>query len=279
MTPHSKKILKAVRWVGGVVTVATAAIAFLLRDDPRLSAWIGGIESVFILSLVLLFGYVLLALASQFFSDLVRPGRIAASGTLLALRSPRGASLVMAVAALALVAAGASLVLLPEATLDEWGVENPFAAMPFHVLALFGLFGAIGAFLALAFSVRALVNPPWFLLTREGFLYAPGGVSPGLVRWTDVSDIQESHVLASKPTGRGAEMRPTLVVSLKDPAKYTNHYTPLLRWFVRAATAVLRAQTRGGDLYIDPTDFGDRYAQITAQMRELAGLSVPAEKN
>lgn len=273
MTPHSKKILKVAQWVGYVVMVATVATAFLMRDDPRLEVWIGRFDSVFILSLVVLFGYVLLALASQFFSDLVRPGRIAASGTVLALRSPRGASVVAAVAAIALVVAGASLALLPKATLDGWGVVNPFAALPFHEQALFGLFGAIGAFLALAFSVRALVNPPWFLLTREGFLYAPGGMSPGLVRWSDVSDIKESHVLGSNPTGgRKAVMRPTLVVSLKDPAKYSNQYVLPLRWLVRAATAVLRAQTQGGDLYIDPTHFGDRYAEIAAKMRELAAL-------
>jgi hypothetical protein len=279
MNPHSQKILKTARKVSYAVAVVTAAALFLFRDHPRLAAWTGGGGQILVLLLVLIFGYVLLALAIQFASDLLRPRRIAASGTLLALRGPRAASLLMALGAAALVAVGASLVLLPQSRLDDWGVQSPFPGMAFHEQALFGLLGAVGAFLALAFLLRALVNPPWFLLTREGFLYAPGGVSPGLVQWIDVEDIRESHVLAANPRGRGEPvMRPTLVVSLKDPDKYVKTYTPLLQWLVRAANAVLRAQTKGGDIYLDPADFGQRYEEISARMRELAELPAPAAR-
>jgi hypothetical protein len=276
MDPHSKNILKTVRWASFVVTVLTAVAFFLFGDDARLQRWAGLGERVFILSLVGLFSYVLVALAWQFASDLKRPGDAATSGVLLELRSPRGAAALAMVGAGLLVAAGFSVAFVPKETLDGWNVINPFAGMPFHELALFGLFGAIGAFLAIAFAVRTLVNPPWFLLTREGFFYAPGGVSAGLVRWSDVKDIRESQVLSSGRAGRrGPTMQPTLVVTLKSPDRYVARYTPMLRLLVRATTAVLRAQTRGGDIYLDPSHFGDRYPEITAKMRELAGLAEP----
>jgi len=114
-------------------------------------------------------------------------------------------------------------------------------------------------------------NRPWFVLTRRGFLYAPGDLSPGLIRWEDVTDILETELLASNGARGSAIRRRALVVTLKDPDKYLGGYNPLLKVFDRLSRAMVRAQTGGNsDLVLLADDFGQRYGEVKQRIYEFA---------
>ena len=101
-------------------------------------------------------------------------------------------------------------------------------------------------------------------------------MSAGVVRWSDVRGIKTGEVLSAQ--GRGPSvLKPALIVTLKHPERHTAQYTPLLRLLVRVLTPVLRAQTDGGDLYLDPDDFGADYDTVVRLMREHAGLAMTSD--
>ncbi|MFZ5636505.1 MAG: hypothetical protein ACOY82_07940 [Pseudomonadota bacterium] len=230
-------------------------------------------ERGLVLGLVAFFFLVLLAFVWQFIADLFHGTNDNVGTVIVALRQPRGVSAVIWLALLLWMTLGlASLAFLPEETLAEWNLQNPFVDMDIEFKAATALFAGIALFLIVAFATRALHNRPWFLLGDLGFVYRPGDVSAGVVRWSEVRDIRTGEVLSAQ--GRGASaLKPALIVSLKHPERYTAGYTPLLRLLIRALTPALRAQTGGGDLYLDPQDFGADYDKVVALMRERSGLA------
>lgn len=266
-----------------VMAVSVALVLFSVAGDllgdhvPWLARANVHAERIIVLGLVGVFGFMLLAFVLQFLSDL-RSGMQMPSDPVLVLRRSRGVGAILPlVMVLVLVGGLASLAFLPEDTLADFDVQNPFTEdLAFEFKAMIALFAGIAAFLIVAFTVRAVANPPWFVLTRHGFLYRPGDVSAGLVRWSEISDIKTSAVL-SGDGGYGPTAKPVLVVTLKHPERYNANYTPLLGMLVRALTPALRAQTGGGDLFIDPVDFGADYEKVVALMQEYSGLQIDAD--
>lgn len=135
----------------------------------------------------------------------------------------------------------------------------------------FWLLYAVGHFLLLAFTLRVIRRRPWFVLSKQGFYYAPGDLSPGMIRWEDVVRIDETELLSS-PVGRGAPvLRKALVVTLRDPDKYLGRYNPMLKILADASRAVVRAQTGGKeDLVLLADDFGARFDEVKALMFQHA---------
>jgi hypothetical protein len=137
-------------------------------------------------------------------------------------------------------------------------------------LMAFWLFYGIAHFLLAAFLLRAIRNRPFFVLTDKGFLYEPGDISPGLIRWEDVSEIKEAELLTSR--GRSGPTTGTvLAITLRNPEAYAPRYTPLLRILSAAITPLLRYQTGGtGDIILASEDFGARYGEVKALMMRHA---------
>lgn len=234
-------------------------------------------ERGLILGLVAFFSLVLLAFVWQFLADLFHGANDNVGTVIVALRQPRTASAAIWLALVLWLTLGlGSLAFLPEETLAEWNLQNPFVDMEIEFKAATALFAGIALFLIVAFATRALRNRPWFLLGDLGFVYRPGDVSAGVVRWSEVRDIRTGEVLSAQ--GRGASvLKPALIVGLKRPERHAAGYTPLLRLLVRMLTPILRAQTGGGDLYLDPQDFGADYDKVVALMRERSGLPPTAD--
>lgn len=142
-----------------------------------------------------------------------------------------------------------------------------------HELMAFWLFYGIAHFLLVAFLLRAIRNRPFFVLTEKGFLYEPGDISPGLIRWGDVSEIKEAELLTGQNTYAGPTTRATLVVGLKNPEAYRQRYTPLLGLLQRLSTKFVSYQTEGpGDIVIVADDLGARYGEIRDLMLSRAKL-------
>jgi hypothetical protein len=279
MTDNRDRLTRILRIV---MAVSVALVLFSVAGDllgdrvPWLARANEYVERGIVLGLVGIFGFVLLAFVLQFLSDL-RGGIRIPSEAVLVLRRPRGVGAILPLAmVLVLVGGLVTLAFLPEDTLADFDLQNPFTDdLAFEFKAMIALFAGIAAFLIVAFTVRAVVNPPWFVLSRHGFLYRPGDVSAGLVRWSEISGIKPSEVL-SGDGGYGPSIKPVLVVTLKHPERYNANYTPLLRLMLRVLTPALRAQTGGGDIFIDPSDFGADYDKVVALMREYSGLEIDA---
>lgn len=265
---RAHRLLARLSIVAVVLFVLFAAGFFLASELPWLARAGAMVERVLILGLIGFFGVVLLAFALQFFSDLIRSEDDNVGQPILVLRRSRTGTIVWLVLTVWLVGGLASLAFVPADVLADIDVQNPFTEdLGLEFKAAIALFAGIGLFLIVAFATRAIRNRPWFLLGSLGFVYRPGDVSPGVVRWSDIREIKIGEVLASR--GRsGPTLRPALIVVLKHPERYTQRYTLLLGLLVRALTKLLSVQTEGGDLYLDPSDFGADYEKVLALMRE-----------
>lgn len=184
----------------------------------------------------------------------------------LKLTTPRRATALAIVALLLLAAIIGGWYLLADTGREALG---PVRGWDPGALALGAVFVAIWGVLLLAMILRLVRNAPWFVLTERGFLYAPGDIAPGFVRWEHVAGLRETEIVANGRSGR-AKATPVLAVGLRNPDRYFERYNPVLRALVRLG-AKLHARQSGGaaDILIDPTHFGDRYPAILARMRAL----------
>lgn len=152
---------------------------------------------------------------------------------------------------------------------DSVEIDITRASLAEHLA--FWLFFGIAHFLLVAFLLRAIRNRPFLVLTNKGFIYEPGDISPGLVRWDDIAEIKEAELLYRPGSYSGPSTRTVLAVALKDPAKYAARYTPLLRLLNWLFTKVIRYQTEGpGDIVLVADDFGARYGEVKALVLKSA---------
>lgn len=154
--------------------------------------------------------------------------------------------------------AGLNLILLQPETLD---IDPGRISLP--ELMAFWLFHGVAHFLLVAFLLRAIRNRPFFVLTSKGFLYEPGDLSPGLIRWEDVTEIREAELLSGQGAFAGPATRRTLVVGLRNPDAHRQRYTPLLGLLQKLSARVVSFQTDGpGDVVIFADDLGSRYEEV-----------------
>ncbi|MFD0724151.1 hypothetical protein [Lysobacter brunescens] len=257
-----------VRWIQyGALAIVVGAIAadFLFQDRyPEAFAWV---ERGFMMLVAVPVGFMVLGLGWQALSDLTRSPTEGVTGPVeVSLHAPRVGQWVVV---LILILGGAACVWFyltwPERDPDF----TPVAAWALHLQIMVGLFVLIWAVLLLGFLSMAIRKAPWFVLTPRGFLYAPGGVSPGFVRWEDVTGLRETEIVS----GRGRQspqLERVLAIGLRDPSKYSARYNPMLGLLVRLGGQLYAAQTEGpADILINPADFGARYDEIRARMEAL----------
>lgn len=144
----------------------------------------------------------------------------------------------------------------------------------FDAMAAFGFFYVVGHFLLIVFGLRALRNRPFFVLTQHGFFYAPGDLSPGFVRWADITHVKETRLLYGPGSYAGPSTQTALVVTLKNAKAHARAYNPLLRALHALLLPVVRYQAGGsGDMVLVSADFGARYEEV----RGLIGQHVRLE--
>jgi hypothetical protein len=236
----------------GIIT-GQAEVEFLTEIDRAPETdWVA-------VAVVGLFCCVFLALLIEFLArEILRRHPRNALGTPLVeigrISSPLRFLLVIAVLPFVV---GLNIILFRPETLE---IDPTRVSLP--ELMAFWLFYGIAHFLFVGFLLRAIRNRPFFVLTDKGFLYEPGDISPGLIRWDDVAEIKEAELL----TGRGRYGPTTgtvLAVALKNPEVYASRYTTLLRMLNAALTPVIRYQTGGpGDVVLASEDFGARYGEV-----------------
>jgi hypothetical protein len=113
------------------------------------------------------------------------------------------------------------------------------------------------------------LRPSFFIVTKNGFLYEPGSISPGLILWEDIEAINEADLLYNPGGWQGSTTRTYLVITLKDHSRYFKRYNLLLRLIVILQAKITKALTgKSADIIIQPWDFGNRYNEIKTLMEE-----------
>ena len=257
--------VKWIQFAAIAIVVGSIAAEFALGD--RHPDAFAAIERGFMLLVVGVVGFGVLALGWQALSDLTRNPADDVTGPVeIALVQSRKAAWVVVVI---LLTGGASMAWWLFSAPPDAHELPPMDAWDAQAWLIAGLFTLIWAVLLLGFLGMAMRRTPWFVLTPRGFLYAPGGMSPGFVRWEDVTGLRETEVVKAGTRGKARASR-VLAVGLRDPAKYRANYNPLLGALVRLGGKLYEAQTEGpADILIDPEGFGNEYDAILARMVAL----------
>lgn len=116
----------------------------------------------------------------------------------------------------------------------------------------------VGVFLIGVFLRRLMMRPASFWCGEEGFVYQPGGVSTGLVRWSDIKELRDIGVQVAAQTHENA-----VAVVLHDPAAYIARQAGWLQPLFRK-----RARLSGSPLVLRATDLGRDYVRVKAMMAE-----------
>ncbi len=227
-------------------------------------------EDPFAIIVILFFYVVLVALVWQFLLiEFSRKRQRRKLGTpLIELYPPRFATrFILPFLALFFAVGLNAVVFVPGATdLDS-------AALGLDALLYLLFFYLVAHFLLVAFTLRAVRQLPFFVATDLGFIYEPGDVSPGLIKWSDISEGAEAPLLTSGAANIGGpRTAPTIVVSLKDPDSVFVAYNPILRGLNKVATRVVKYQSGGiGDIILAAEDFGQHYDDVRTLIRKKLG--------
>jgi hypothetical protein len=133
-----------------------------------------------------------------------------------------------------------------------------------------GIMVLVGLGLSGFFARRLITRPASFMMTDEGFEYSPGGVSTGLVRWSDVVALKEETVLTSG-SGIAPRRDPALAVVLRDPDAYIARYPAPLRPLL-----AMRAKMNSSPLVVRPADLGAEYERVKGMMQEQVNRNMGA---
>lgn len=276
MNKRQLKILAVLQWVFYPMA-AVMLLAFLTDAFGGYRYWTeavwGSVDRAidpFAIIVLGIFFIVLAALIWQFilieFSRVRRQRKV--GKPLIEIYPPRFATrFILPLLPLLFVLGLNAIVLVPgTADLDPAGWElEPLLALVFFCI--------VAHFLLIAFTLRAFRSLPVFVATDEGFVYEPGDVSPGLIRWSDISEGAEAALLTSGSSNIGGPRTGlTIVLSLKDPDTVFSAYNPLLRGINTLATRVIKYQSGGvGDIILAAEDFGARYEEVRSLIRSKLG--------
>lgn len=272
MNDRQAKILALLQWIFYPVA-AVMLLAFLVDAFGGDRNWTevvwGAVDRAvdpFAILVLGIFFFVLAALIWQFLIiELSHAGQGHKLGRpLIVIYPPRFATrFVLPLAALLAVAGVNAMLFAPGAgDLDPagWEIEPLLAFVLFYIAA---------HFLLIAFALRAFRHRPFFVATDEGFIYQPGDVSPGLIRWIGISRGAEAALLTSGGSNIGGPRTAlAIVLSLQDPSSVFTAYNPLLRALNALAGRFIKHQSGGiGDIVLAAEDFGPRYDEVRALIR------------
>lgn len=278
MNERVATILRGLGWAFYALGAATGAIFLFNAADTSPSGGGGAIarleETVSAVIAVILLGFfsiVFVALAWEF----VRRQRVGGAAradlgaVVLALGQTNPiARFAPVLGTLALVVLMNMLVFAP----DHFSLERQ--SIGFGEIVAFGFFYVVGHFLLVVFALRAVRDQPYFVATENGFVYEPGDLSPGLIRWADIAGVKETQLLYRPGSYAGPSTQTALVVTLKNGEAYAQAYNPLLRWLLALLLPAVRQQAGGsGDMVLLAADFGARYEEV----KSLIGRYVRVE--
>lgn len=270
MTETQKKIFKNLRWFFFILMLGIIAVQFLPYFFPafeptahKLKTFFGSLEHLIITLLFILFAFVVAGLIIHFIQTEKKRNaeKPLPQDIILELKKPNewiGKFILFFV--ISGFVGGMNFMLFKPDFLME---AEELKQIDTTAKLFFGLFYVIAHFLFVHFTLQLFRNHSFFIATKDGFIYEPGHVSAGLVRWDNIAEIRETEVLYGNSNTNGPRMKPALGIKLKDPEAYNQGYNPILKQLVAFGNRVNNYQTEGaGDILLDPSDFGKRYEEV-----------------
>ncbi len=157
---------------------------------------------------------------------------------------------VVLLAAALLAAAFAYFLFVRERTNDDAG---------WRIGAGIALAGSV--FMFVVSAVRLIRHRPYFILYEHGFEYSPGGVSTGIIRWTDVLELREETLMHGD--GGFPARRGVTAVVLRNPEEYLARFPAVLRPLLQ-----MRQAMNSSAILIPRGEFGGNDVALVKIMRE-----------
>lgn len=265
------KIIRKLQWIIYPLAIIFIAVEVLPEFIPSfkeklavVKTLIGFIEKGIFLLMFLIFTWVLLGFILHEFSK--NRQKIGYNNVILELKHKRSiVPFIVVLVVLAFVIFMNYLLFEPSTIIDENEQRN----ISLMEKSIFSFFYILVHFLLIVFSIRAIRNPAYFILTNEGFFYEPADVSVGFILWKDIAAMKEDRLLVNRGGFAGPSTNAALVVSFKEPEKYNRKYNFILRKFVELATKIIKYQTGGvGDIVLEPVGFGENYPKVKELLLE-----------
>lgn len=259
------KIIRKLQWILYPLAIVFIAVQILPEFIPSLKEKLAVVKTalVFIekgifLLLFLIFAWVLLGFILHEIGK--NRQKIGYNNVILELKHKRSiVPFIVVLAVLGFAIFMNYLLFEPGTIVDDYEQTN----ISLMEKTIFSFFYIVVHFLLIVFTIRAIRNPAYFILTKEGFLYEPADVSVGFILWKDIAAMKEDRLLVNRGGFAGPSTNNTLVLSFKEPEKYNRKYNFILRKFVELATKIIKYQTGGvGDIVLDPVDFGENYPKV-----------------
>jgi hypothetical protein len=125
---------------------------------------------------------------------------------------------------------------------------------------------AVGLFLTAYFFKQFLKPPVIFRMDDEGVVYNPAGVSTGLIRWEEISDVNEVNISQVVPNSQVNES--ALAIQLKNPEEFRKKYNIVLKKALQLGNKLYNA-----DVLIERNYLKKHYEAVKAEMKRKVPLS------
>lgn len=268
---NQKKLIRKLQWIIYPLFFVFIAVEILPEFIPSFKEKFVAVKSLFdliekgiFLLLFLIFTWVLLGFILHELGK--NRERVNYKNVIIELKHKKSvAPFIVVLVVLAFAIFMNYLLFEPSTIIDDFE-QTSFSLME---KGIFAFFYTVVHFLLIVFTVRAIRNPAYFILTKEGFFYEPADVSVGFIFWKDIAAIKEDRLLANRGGFAGPTTIPALAISFKEPEKYNKRYNFFLQKLVEIGTKLIKYQTGGvGDMVLDPIDFGENYPKVRDLMLE-----------
>jgi hypothetical protein len=118
------------------------------------------------------------------------------------------------------------------------------------------------AFLTVVFGSRFVRPPRILLITKDGFEYAPAGVSFGFIKWNEVRELRDETVQTNVASIRG--LRPVTAVVLRDGEAFQQRFNGTARLLFQG-----RVARNSSPILIPKGEFGRDHDNVITKMREM----------
>ena len=261
---NKEKILRVIKFVIWGVFILVVFYQFIF-DSVFDSVNLGEMPIKYIIVVPPIFFavYMMLAFSIHLLNNAWRSKKL--DSILFEMKTPSGLYVAALVVLITVISAGYYFIF-----------NNELLPEKFHFLNIDSTAKAVGFlvffmchFLLIVTVQLIWLRPSFFIVTKNGFLYEPGSISPGLILWEDIEAINEADLLYNPGGWQGSTTRTYLVVTLKEPSRYFQRYNILLRLIVIMTAKLTKLFSgKSGDIIIQPWDFGNRYNEIKTLMEE-----------
>lgn len=271
LNENQKKLIRKLQWIIYPLFFVFIAVEILPEFIPSFKEKLGFVKTILgliekgiFLLLFLIFTWVLLGFILHELSK--NRERVNYKNVILELKHKKSIVPFIVVLAVLVFAIFMNYLLFEPSVIIE---GNELTNISLMEKAIFTFFYVLVHFLLVVFTIRAIRNPAYFILTNEGFFYEPSDVSVGFILWKDIATIKEDRLLANRGGFAGPTTIPALAISFKEPDKYNKKYNFFLQKLVEIGTKLIKYQTGGvGDMVINPIDFGENYPKVKELMFE-----------